>query len=115
MCCRDSPTISECTQWTTWGQFFSSTKGGIECVLGRPSPRTSSRLTRSLNYFFYVAFAVSMASLAAYLVRVFAPTAAGSGIAEVKVILGGFGIRNFLSGWTLLIKVRLLSSSYAKL
>ncbi len=46
-----------------------------------------------------------MASLAAYLVLVFAPTAAGSGIAEVKVILGGFGIRNFLSGWTLLIKV----------
>ena len=88
MCCRDSPTISECTQWTTWGQFFSSSKGGVE----------------SLNYFFYVLFAVAMASLAAYLVRVFAPTAAGSGIAEVKVILGGFGIRNFLSGWTLLIK-----------
>ena len=62
-------------------------------------------LPRSLNYFFYVVFAVSMASLAAYLVLVFAPTAAGSGIAEVKVILGGFGIRNFLSGWTLLIKV----------
>jgi hypothetical protein len=61
---------------------------------------------RSLNYFFYVAFAVTMASTAAYLVLVFAPTAAGSGIAEVKVILGGFGIRNFLSGWTLLIKAR---------
>ena len=72
-------------------------------------------LHRSLNYFFYVAFAVSMASLAAYLVRVFAPTAAGSGIAEVKVILGGFGIRNFLSGWTLLIKVRLFLSFYIKL
>ena len=118
MCCRDSPTISECTQWTTWGQFFSSTKGGIEYARGRPTPHKqilTCVLHRSLNYFFYVAFAVSMASLAAYLVRVFAPTAAGSGIAEVKVILGGFGIRNFLSGWTLLIKVRLLSSSYAKL
>jgi H+/Cl- antiporter ClcA len=65
----------------------------------------SNQPLRTLNYFFYVAFAVGMASLAAYLVRVFAPTAAGSGIAEVKVILGGFGIRNFLSGWTLLIKV----------
>ena len=32
MCCRDSPTISECTQWSTWGQFFSSSKGGVECV-----------------------------------------------------------------------------------
>jgi hypothetical protein len=53
-----------------------------------------------------------MASLAAYLVRVFAPTAAGSGIAEVKVILGGFGIRNFLSGWTLLIKVISVHSSF---
>jgi chloride channel 3/4/5 len=68
-------------------------------------------LRRTLNYFFYVLFAVGMASLAAYLVRVFAPTAAGSGIAEVKVILGGFGIRNFLSGWTLLIKVISVHSS----
>jgi chloride channel 3/4/5 len=105
MCCRDSPTISECTQWTTWGQFFSSTKGAIECVLFLTVLTICDILCRTLNYFFYVAFAVGMASLAAYLVLVFAPTAAGSGIAEVKVILGGFGIRNFLSGWTLLIKV----------
>ncbi len=32
MCCRDSPTISECSQWMTWGQLFSSSKGGIECA-----------------------------------------------------------------------------------
>ena len=44
------------------------------------------------------------ASCAAWMVRVFAPYAAGSGIPEVKTILGGFVIKRFLGGWTLLIK-----------
>lgn len=41
---------------------------------------------------------------AAHLVRAFAPYAAGSGISEIKCILGGFIIKGFLGPWTLLIK-----------
>ncbi len=51
MCCRDSPTISECTQWTTWGQFFSSSKGGIECArlfLFLSTPRDALQVTKLL-------------------------------------------------------------------
>jgi chloride channel 3/4/5 len=45
-----------------------------------------------------------MAGLSAYNVRNFAPYAAGGGIAEVKVILGGFVIKRFLGVWTLVVK-----------
>ncbi|CAI2169908.1 3629_t:CDS:10 [Funneliformis geosporum] len=41
---------------------------------------------------------------AAYLVKVYSPYSAGSGIPEVKTILGGFVIRKFLGWWTLIIK-----------
>jgi chloride channel 3/4/5 len=37
-------------------------------------------------------------------VTVYSPYAAGSGIPEVKTILGGFVIRKFLGWWTLIIK-----------
>lgn len=47
-----------------------------------------------------VAFAVS----ASFLVQVYAPFAFHTGIPEIKTILGGYIIDDFLSGWTLLIK-----------
>jgi chloride channel 3/4/5 len=44
------------------------------------------------------------ATFAVLLVKVFAPYACGSGIPEIKTILGGFIIRGYLGKWTLLIK-----------
>jgi chloride channel 3/4/5 len=44
------------------------------------------------------------AFIAATLVKVFAPYAAGSGISEIKCIIAGFVMKGFLGGWTLLIK-----------
>ncbi|KAJ9585744.1 hypothetical protein L9F63_002439, partial [Diploptera punctata] len=43
-------------------------------------------------------------TLAAALVRMFAPYACGSGIPEIKTILSGFIIRGYLGKWTLIIK-----------
>ena len=79
-----------------------------------------------IAYLSYVLWALSFASLAAVLVRMFAPYASGGGIPEVKLILfplcnqeimlfrsvrwqiktilSGFIIRGFLGKWTLLIK-----------
>jgi len=42
--------------------------------------------------------------MAAFLVRGFAPYAAGSGISEIKCILGGFIIKGFLDVETFFIK-----------
>lgn len=45
-----------------------------------------------------------LASIAAVLVKSFAPYAAGSGISEIKCIIAGFVMKGFLGAWTLLIK-----------
>ncbi|OLY84115.1 putative chloride channel protein [Smittium mucronatum] len=45
-----------------------------------------------------------LAFICAYLVQYFAPFAAGSGLPELKTVLGGFHMDKFLDSWTLLIK-----------
>jgi hypothetical protein len=60
---------------------------------------------------------VTLAYCAALLVQEYAIYAKHSGIPEIKTVLGGFVIRKFLGGWTLLTKslglVRLLRTSPA--
>lgn len=47
---------------------------------------------------------------AAYMVRSFAPYAAGSGISEIKCIIGGFIMKGYLGLETLVIKSMTLVS-----
>ncbi|ETI21537.1 hypothetical protein G647_07884 [Cladophialophora carrionii CBS 160.54] len=56
------------------------------------------------NYLVYTVFAVLLAFVSAYLVKSYAPYAAGSGISEIKCIIAGFIMKGFLGFWTLLIK-----------
>lgn len=107
-------------QWLTWPQLFGASDDSAGGYI--------------LAYMFYVLWAVSFGTLAAVLVRMFAPYASGGGIPEVskrhriywciifigasyfhqlpiprsvfqiKTILSGFIIRGFLGKWTLLIK-----------
>jgi len=56
------------------------------------------------NYFIYAIFAVLLASVSAFLVKSYAPYAAGSGISEIKCIIAGFIMKGFLGFWTFLIK-----------
>ncbi|KAG0015172.1 glycerol ethanol, ferric requiring protein [Entomortierella chlamydospora] len=57
-----------------------------------------------IDYVFYLVFATSFATSAAFLVRRYARYAAGSGISEIKCILAGFIMKGYLGGWTLIIK-----------
>ena len=79
-----------CSLWMTWPEFVGVSResgGGY-----------------FLRYIVYTLWALVFATLAASLVRMFAPYACGSGIPEIKTILSGFIIRGYLGKWTLLIK-----------
>lgn len=56
------------------------------------------------SFLIYIIFAIALSAACAYLVRVFAPYAAGSGISEIKCILAGFIINGFLGTGTFAIK-----------
>ncbi|RKO87233.1 hypothetical protein BDK51DRAFT_29257, partial [Blyttiomyces helicus] len=81
------PVDEECHEWKTWSRTFGA---------------TGSVARWFAEYFMFIVFATAFAGASAVLVRYYAPYAAGSGIPEVKTILGGFVIRKFLGGWTLL-------------
>ncbi|KAG2180237.1 hypothetical protein INT43_004026 [Umbelopsis isabellina] len=76
-----------CEFWTNWSE-----------------PLSLSRDAFTVKWIFYVAWATCFASTCAFLVKHFAPYAAGSGISEIKCILAGFVMKGFLGGWTLLMK-----------
>jgi chloride channel 3/4/5 len=77
-CCFGSE--EGCDEWKRWSSF------GIA------------------NYFIYAIFAVLLCFVSAYLVKNYAPYAAGSGISEIKCIIAGFIMKGFLGFWTFLIK-----------
>lgn len=93
-CCWSSNETSfvsgNCSQWYTWSEILTSSREGVGAYI--------------ISYFFYIAWAMLFALLAASLVRMFAPYACGSGIPEIKTILSGFIIRSYLGKWTLIIK-----------
>jgi hypothetical protein len=95
--------LASCRDWRTWGEMFgiSSNAGGF-----------------IIDYFIFVSLSVSIlciskallisqvlfAACASLLVTKYSPYAKQSGIPELKTVLGGFVIRDFLGPWTLIIK-----------
>jgi chloride channel 3/4/5 len=70
-----------CEDWQSWSEVFFG-----------------------LGYLVYIGYAIAFAFSAAYIVRSFAPYAAGSGISEIKCILAGFVMKGYLALATLIIK-----------
>ncbi|TGZ68542.1 hypothetical protein CRM22_004216 [Opisthorchis felineus] len=93
-CCWSSNhTNGVCEQWYTWSRLFLD-----------KDPTGANPEAYFVGYLFYVLFALLFSVVCVLLVRMFAPYACGSGIPEIKTILGGFIIRGYLGKWTLLIK-----------
>ena len=89
LCCQEVE-AGECPNWETWGEAIGAeSEWGIYII----------------NYAVYILLAGIFAGLAAWYVKSLAKWAAGSGIPEVKTILGGFVILKFNSWQTLFVKV----------
>ena len=78
----------DCASWKYWSDYTSHTGSSAYMV----------------NFIVYLLFAALFAMASAFLVKRLAPYAAGSGLAEIKVILGGFIIRGYFGFWTLVVK-----------
>ncbi|KAJ3300244.1 hypothetical protein HK104_002806 [Borealophlyctis nickersoniae] len=87
-CCWHVDGDGECEDWVSWSSALRA---------------NNPIATWWAEYFMFVLTGTTMALASAMLVKFYAPYAAGSGIPEVKTILGGFVIRKFLGGWTLLV------------
>lgn len=94
-CCWSSnDTIFEgahCSKWLTWPQILGITAD-------------YSFADYFMSFLTYIVSSLLFASLAAMLVKRFAPHARGSGIPEVKTILSGFVIKGYLGKWTFTVK-----------
>ncbi|KAH9867809.1 hypothetical protein IAQ61_007113 [Plenodomus lingam] len=88
-CCWGYTNMQKCHDWNSWGQAMGITGLGGQWIV---------------EYIFFVLFSVLFAACASFLVREFSPYAKHSGIPEIKTVLGGFVIRHFLGGWTLVTK-----------
>jgi len=89
VCCADAGP-GGCENWLSWHGFLVNDADASTLLL--------------VTYATYIAAAVIMAVLSSFMVVSLAPYAAGSGISEMKVILGGFVIKKFLGVLTLLVK-----------
>ncbi|KAJ1524714.1 hypothetical protein HK096_000689, partial [Nowakowskiella sp. JEL0078] len=81
-CCWQYPGKETCDEWISWGG-------------NNPGPWL-------WGYIVYVSLALMFSAASSAIVLHYAPYAVGSGIPEIKTILGGFVIKNYLGGRTLL-------------
>jgi chloride channel 3/4/5 len=111
----DEPSKGRCSTWVAWPEALGLssvyTRWARKASAGsRPRvvhcPRAGSDESWQWAYIIYVAWAVVLALLAAFLVQRVSRLAHGSGLAELKTVLGGVMIKGFLGWSSLLVKVR---------
>jgi len=90
VCCMDEQTPGEtCQAWVSWSYGVAS---------------AGSAAATFWNLLLYVSIGTLFAAGGSWVCVVFAKQAAGSGIAELKIVLGGFVIKKFLGIRTLFLK-----------
>lgn len=88
-CCWGHESLAQCQGWTSWSAALHVRSAAWGFVI---------------EYVFYILYSVLFAFCASVLVQNFASYAKHSGIPEIKTVLGGFVIRRFMGGWTLVVK-----------
>ncbi|MDI1488914.1 MAG: chloride channel [Ramalina farinacea] len=88
-CCWGHDEWAQCQGWTAWGRALRIKSNAGQFIV---------------EYIFFLVFSVAFAAAASLLVQRYATYAKHSGIPEIKTVLGGFVMRRFMGGWTLLTK-----------
>ena len=88
-CCWGHDDDAQCQDWTPWRSALGIGSSGGGYIV---------------EYIFFILFSTIFACSAALLVKNYSPYAKQSGIPEIKTVLGGFVMKRFLGGWTLLTK-----------
>lgn len=105
VCCEVELNAHNCTAFQSWPQAASSIP-----VFGAIIERLPENASRFISFFI---IAVIFAATSAFLVKRFAPHAAGSGVPEIKTVLSGVIIKGYLSSWAVVIKTVGLAFSVA--
>ncbi|KAK9469885.1 chloride channel [Lipomyces arxii] len=87
-CCWGEDDNATCDDWLPWGVALHASGAGGYIV----------------GYIFYIIYGVLFGTVASFLVLQYAPYASHSGIPEIKTVLGGFIIKEFMGKWTLFTK-----------
>ena len=88
-CCWGHESLAQCQGWTSWSAALHVRSAAGSFIV---------------EYIFYILYSILFAFCASVLVQNFASYAKHSGIPEIKTVLGGFVIRRFMGGWTLVVK-----------
>lgn len=88
-CCWGHDEFSQCQDWTPWRKalHIDNLSGGYV-----------------VEFIFFVLYATLFAACSALLVQSYSKYAKQSGIPEIKTMLGGYVIKEFLGAWTLITK-----------
>eukprot|EP00177_Eucheuma_denticulatum_P003183 GFKZ01005736.1.p1 GENE.GFKZ01005736.1~~GFKZ01005736.1.p1 ORF type:complete len:813 (+),score=91.42 GFKZ01005736.1:390-2828(+) len=92
MCCRLGEEEGQDCAYREWRSFLTNVP-----FIGMSAPTS--------GFIAYLIAAVAFGSISAFLVKRFAPHAAGSGVPEIKTVLSGVVIRGYLSSWAFIIKI----------
>lgn len=88
-CCWGHDEFSRCQDWTPWRKALHiDNLGGAYIV----------------EFIFFVIYATTFAACSALLVQSYSRYAKQSGIPEIRTMLGGYVIKEFLGSWTLITK-----------
>ncbi|ODV91446.1 hypothetical protein CANCADRAFT_55324 [Tortispora caseinolytica NRRL Y-17796] len=87
-CCWYEPSDA-CPSWTKWNQAI-----GV----------TSAFPAYIIDYFLYILFTIALSTTSALFVSYYAPAARGSGISEVKTVVSGYVIPDFMNFSTFMTK-----------
>ncbi|EZG78267.1 chloride channel, protein ClC [Gregarina niphandrodes] len=91
-------TVNQSATWLSWSALIAGEAGlWIE----------------HLDWVMYVSIGTFLAYAGGVLVLALAPAAGGSGIPEVKTVLGGFWLKRVMHPWTLIVKTLALALSVA--